>query len=907
MADCRRGGAVGVLFVVALCGMLCATSQTGADLDVAVPPGLPTDWVKGLPAPTLTGTGRVPKKQSGEGSVEVTPRNEYTVAAASAGFSGITTIDMPSHLRWTKPTETGKTPHQVELTGRGKPRHKSHFPPKDSHPLHWLSMAIMLRTDLHPATVSRAGSVEYLILIGQPAHYAASRARRTGAMKQIAEQVLSAVGAMDRRLPSPQRGASPYQSMLLRMAMAEVASAHPYGPGKPFANRLRGLDSEGVGPVIELTKHSHRFVRRNATTMLGAYTGGMASNRLLQLARSKDRVIRNRALVALSERRSPSLAPALTELLRGEVGKVMLVADALGKTGSPRAKEPLRRLVARNGKNADILFAAIPALGRVADGDKRCAALLRKIYLACSRRIESFPVPRPHWRVDLPDKQTRAQVIAQLALAALSVMGDAKAGPQLIEMIEGGPKQAIAAAQAEVKRLQTKMNAVLIKMRPATGAERDRLSKEYRKVTQDYRAAHTKLRAASLRAASGGSAFAGRERGRALKHLAPVVRFIACEALAKMGKPGHKKLLAVVEDSTEFTALRLHAMDLLNLSQALGSDKKLIAAQLERWAIGNSGRAKVPARQPGAAKPGAAKPGSANEIAAAQAEVSRLQAQRTALLAKMRRASGADRAQLLLQYRKVHQQYLAAYSKLRSLGGGARQVGGAKAAGLLGTTMPSPLRARSLARLERVDYKGSIRVAQKIIGGYLRLRPPSADSKWRKLPSQEHWIVIPAMQLLGRAGQNKVAQLKKIIEFAEKEQEVAALLDKRQSEAIPASRTLTNSVYTLPEVLQVAILELGRAEVDKGAGQDLLFGRLAKLNARGRYPASVALGGVQTKASIQRLVQLLDDEDGWVRFGAYRALRTCSAKDYACNWLYGSRASRKKSIDEWKAWAASTK
>ena len=401
-----------------------------------------------------------------------------------------------------------------------------------------------------------------------------------------------------------------------------------------------------------------------------------------------------------------------------------------------------------------------------------------------------------------------------------------------------------------------------------------------------------------------------------MKHLAPVVRFIACEALAKMGKPGHKKLLAVVEDSTEFTALRLHAMDLLNLSQALGSDKKLIAAQLERWAIGNSGRAKVPARQPGAAKPG-----SANEIAAAQAEVSRLQAQRTALLAKMRRASGADRAQLLLQYRKVHQQYLAAYSKLRSLGGGARQVGGAKAAGLLGTTMPSPLRARSLARLERVDYKGSIRVAQKIIGGYLRLSPPvvpPADPNrrivtrgGRKLPSQEHWIVIPAMQLLGRAGQNKVAQLKKIIEFAEKEQEVAALLDKRQSEAIAASRnrysTLTNSVYTLPEVLQVAILELGRAEVDKGAGQDLLFGRLAKLNARGRYPASVALGGVQTKASIQRLVQLLDDEDGWVRFGAYRALRTCSAKDYACNWLYGSRASRKKSIDEWKAWAASTK
>jgi HEAT repeat protein len=534
----------------------------------------------------------------------------------------------------------------------------------------------------------------------------------------------------------------------------------------------------------------------------------------------------------------------------------MLAADVLGRSGAAEAVDPLRRLISSQLRNPDVLWAAIPALGRLAAVDDRPSlALLRKLYTSLTQNTDAFPVAAPAWTVDVPDRLTRAEAIAQLALCAMARIGDTTASDELLKMIVGANNPAdaeVVRLQAEVDKLRQEMTDASTRMRAAPPAQQPALQQQFQQISQAYQAAYNKLRAAG-----GGNLFASRQRGVALKNLAPPARFIACEALALAGAAGHQHLLAVVEDTTEYTALRLHAFDRLDLAVALG-DPGLVAKRLARIALGHTGVPPAPPPQPNPRIPPIKRP-------------------------------GADE-------------------------------GPAEA---LGKTVPPEVSTRALASLARLDPATARETAAQIVGGFLMLpepvAPPPPDparpvvqTAQTALPSQDHWIVIPALQLLGRAGANTLARIERIIARAEAEIALAELLTERQRQANAATTnmysTINNRVYSLPELLEVALLELGRMpEAHRTQAYALLAARLADVKARGRYQAVIALGGIQTRAAVERLVAALEDEEGWVRYGAYRALRQLSGADHACDWLYGKPSSHQEAIKAYRAYAATVK
>lgn len=802
-----------------------------ADLDVAIPPGAPADWIRALPGVGLSGTGGPPRVRdpATPGSIDLVPRDAVTIADASTAFSGITTIDLPTHLPWTHPQPTPR----AAVTGAPEWM-SAGWPPPDSHPLHWLAMATLLRTNLHPGLTSVPEALEHLVALGASGYAAAQRAQGEKPLRDLADAVVHFVGAPDASAPRPPVGKTPYETMLLAFATGELASGHPYAPGRPFAGRLRELGSEGLPLVVRLADHTHPFVRQNAVAMLAAYPGEPAAVALRKHVRSTDRVARNRALAALALRgdrgATDELARATTST---DVGLVVLAADALGRAGDPAALDPLRKLVLANPQHADILWAAVPALGRVAAGDERALAALREVAATYTKNPGAFPSNPPAWVVDARDPWTKGEVLAQLARTALARAQDPDAAAALVAVVEGSrPSEArIDAARAAVKTLERQLGELFALAAAARSeGERAKIGLEQTAVAQQLFVARAEV------AALTGEADLARANGVALRALAPPARFLACEALGRAGKAGQELLADVVRDATEQGALRLCAFD---CTDADAFD----AATLERWALGHA-HATPPPREPAPA------PGSGSD--------------------------GED---------------------VESLG----------------TELPSELCARALARLAALDAKRARDVAARIVRAFARLALPNPGAKPDPtapdvaLPSMRYWIAIPAMRLLGEAGAGEVDLLRGVIQLALEEERVAAELTRRAG--LPAGKpvaglgTLADRDLSRPAVLDAAVWELGRAAPAEAA-MALLADRLADPKAPARAAAALALGGIATRPARERLVQLLDDGDGWVRFAAYRALRGASGLDYPANWLYGRPAERKDAVAKWKAWVA---
>ena len=73
-------------------------------------------------------------------------------------------------------------------------------------------------------------------------------------------------------------------------------------------------------------------------------------------------------------------------------------------------------------------------------------------------------------------------------------------------------------------------------------------------------------------------------------------------------------------------------------------------------------------------------------------------------------------------------------------------------------------------------------------------------------------------------------------------------------------------------------------------------------SARGAVCAALASS---RRAEVKRaLAKALDDEDGWVRYCAFRALRHMGAEVPFCDWVYGEDEDRAESTKALKAWAA---
>ncbi len=572
----------------ALAIVLALAAVVAADLDVSIPPGLPLDWIRALPEASLTDLARVPSKR-GTGSVEAARVDRVTSEGASFEFSGIATIDLPSHLPWSKP-ELTTAPPDVELTRSGAYELRTlAYPPETSQPLYWLALASILRTALHPAETTEASAYVHLLALGAPAYVAAQHALTVAELAPLAKRVADAVGPVPSAAPEVPVAKDPYVMMLLRLATAELVASHPYAPDRPYAAQLRMLGPEGMSPVLECSKSAHVLLRRNATTMLGQYGDEGATARLRALATDKDPVVRVRALVGLFDRRDVGALELAVAALKGKDEAVAaLAADGLGRIGDEGGVVPLVAYIDKNLKEADALWSAIPALGRIGGGSAKSRAAIVKAQKAVADRpgdyLPKVDLPTT-MRPDRPDPLPRTTVLTQMCTFSLAMLGDAPARELVFRLLrEGGGAGAPGDKVAELERRLADLDARLAEiqrlLKAAGDAEaRRRLVDEYRQVSADRNAVANQIGALDPRRRIGRG---GAEVGVILRNVARANRLFVCEVLERVGtREAHELLRAVVEDKTESAQVRRAALDRLDLSQLV--EFVQIPGEYRRW------------------------------------------------------------------------------------------------------------------------------------------------------------------------------------------------------------------------------------------------------------------------------------------------------------------------------------
>ncbi len=497
----------------------------GCDIDVTVPPGLPPEWVRLLPNPVLTDLGQVPRRrQSGTERGSVTPvtskrRTAYLGSIDSSfGFSGVLTIDMPLHFRWTI-SKIERPAKFRELTGPGASSEGWRYPPPFPLHLYWLSIATMLRQAIHPALVTRVATIEHLVLLGEPAYLAAVNSRTESALREISKAVVKHVGPLPQKIPRSQGGLNPYQKLIHKLTLTELATGYPYSPDRRFARRVLSLDREGLTPVIALTAHKHAFVRRNAVALLGKYDSQLASAKLRELLDSTDRVVRNRAIQAVVDRQDKVAIPWLIRSLRSrDRGLQVLAATALGHLRAEDAHRALVAFAMNNQADPDVLWATLPAIGRIGKPARKALAMVRQLEQKFSGNRFRFGESNPIYAPPVRDRVTMADVLAEMCRIARSGMRDQGAQKALLAQIRQG--QGKRSPPGRAKKTDVRGNII-------------------------------------------------RRRGNVLKGISSPNLFFVCDILRRMGTAGNKLLLEVVNDTSEESDVRAYALEHLRFPTLL--------------------------------------------------------------------------------------------------------------------------------------------------------------------------------------------------------------------------------------------------------------------------------------------------------------------------------------------------
>ena len=113
-------------------------------------------------------------------------------------------------------------------------------------------------------------------------------------------------------------------------------------------------------------------------------------------------------------------------------------------------------------------------------------------------------------------------------------------------------------------------------------------------------------------------------------------------------------------------------------------------------------------------------------------------------------------------------------------------------------------------------------------------------------------------------------------------------------------------VYSQPPLLEIAVVELGRAGDPKAI--PILSRVLRSRAGAGRGEAALALGALGGAEGTEALLLAIRDPiSGWVRFNAYRSLRTLSGRDYPDDWLHSTPTQLRESIISYMNWWKSVK
>lgn len=499
--------------------LLALPATSIGDIHVDIPPGLPSEWSR--PRPLIIERAVVPIDEPWRrsSSVEMIPKGSSVVYLrqrvngafdTAFNFSGITTIDLPGHIRWSPPARNARYLPVSEHGGI-----PFVYPPYRSPHLHWKVVAMMLYGVLHPNVTSDVAVAEQLVTLGAPARAVALNAVAREPNHFIGKQLIRLVTPLPLAPPAVSGGKTHHERLLHRLARDQLASSHPDDPEHPFAERLLSLGDEALPAILHYSEQKHLLLRRNAAAALARYSSPKATSRLQVLITDGDRVTRNRAIRALAERRDRGAVGALLNLMgrpsikQGkDLGSATLILDAIGRIGDPDSASLLDDWLANFPDQPDVLWAVIPALARMPQLDPTSAKLLRHIQKVCLANEQRWARPRG-WEPDEKVKHTtRALVVAGMCRMALAAHGDA------------GEREAF-------------LRQVRKRKRPGAG--------DGRKVKQ-------------------------LTRGEVLSGVTRPNVYLAIEVLARLGKAGHALIREVIEDATEDASVRAHAMAHLDLS-----------------------------------------------------------------------------------------------------------------------------------------------------------------------------------------------------------------------------------------------------------------------------------------------------------------------------------------------------
>ncbi len=343
------------------------------DIDVGLPPGTPLEWSRDLHQPTPSSGRRdvpsvsksvpapdpkAPPKTPG-GTVVARPPEPYSYGVTNLyAYFGVTTVDIMSHIKLEFPT--GGLGRKGEASGGTSIPWV--YPPYMTTETAWIGAAGCLRAILHPEVVSVPEIVAHLCEVGEP-----SLPGATSLMGPVGVRVKKLVTPVpDDKIPPFKAGATPFETMVNRLMVIELTGGYPASIDPTYARRTLALGDDALKAVTEATRSEHRFLARNAVSVLGQFRQPETLDTLRKLASSPDAVVRYRAISALARRKDRGAVTLLSGKL-GDSDEVLRAACAfaLGQIGDPKAAAALQG-AARGSSDRDFLWSLLPAAARVA-------------------------------------------------------------------------------------------------------------------------------------------------------------------------------------------------------------------------------------------------------------------------------------------------------------------------------------------------------------------------------------------------------------------------------------------------------------------------------------------------------------------------------------------------------------
>lgn len=193
------------------------------------------------------------------------------------------------------------------------------------------------------------------------------------------------------------------------------------------------------------------------------------------------------------------------------------------------------------------------------------------------------------------------------------------------------------------------------------------------------------------------------------------------------------------------------------------------------------------------------------------------------------------------------------------------------------------VRGLAVRALFNVDDKAGVKLAESILATYIAGKP------MHKTSPKGDVSVVTALEVLYKAKKLKSANLKQAVNRAISEWEY-----QRPEVSAEGMKPFKFS----PPILETITWMLGATQ-DKDA-----VAVLKKLCADRKLPArveaTIAIGKIPGDPSLQALGDLLEDDDGWVRYNAFLGLRMLTGEDVFADWVYGSKSDREDAVRQYR-------